>query len=33
VMSSALPSRDSDNLIRDDGVEILDSSRSGHEAG
>jgi hypothetical protein len=32
-MSSALPSRDSDSLIREDGVVLLNSSRSGHEAG
>jgi hypothetical protein len=32
-MSSAFPSRDSDSLTRDDGVEIFDSSLSGHEAG
>jgi hypothetical protein len=32
-MSSALPSRDSESLIRDGGVEMLESTRSGHEAG
>jgi hypothetical protein len=33
VTSSALPSRDSDSLTRDEGVEMLESTRSGHEAG
>lgn len=33
VISSALPSRESDNRIDDVGVKTLSSIRSGHDAG